>query len=184
MKCRDATDFLADYVGGTLTSPVHESFDAATSACERSQLAGRLAAISRDHSGSDASRATTSSVAAASARKISSRQFSRPYAARNPTQHSQVRVHLYPADYRCRLAAICRSASSCRARAATSPIRLETRGKFTTPEHDGARRQPGNREHRSSFLEPSRSMRHPVGRSPGWNTTNAATYARPNMYAN
>jgi predicted anti-sigma-YlaC factor YlaD len=27
MKCRDATDFLADYVDGTLTATVHETFE-------------------------------------------------------------------------------------------------------------------------------------------------------------
>jgi len=27
MRCRDATDFLADYVGGTLTVTVHATFE-------------------------------------------------------------------------------------------------------------------------------------------------------------
>ena len=27
MTCRDATDFLADYVGGTLTAAVHTTFE-------------------------------------------------------------------------------------------------------------------------------------------------------------
>ena len=33
MKCRDATDFLADYVGGTLTGPVHETFERHLARC-------------------------------------------------------------------------------------------------------------------------------------------------------